>query len=258
LLIACAFTTVAATKALARATSDDVSVVVGLERSASQTSTASLNFQIFVLVASASGVEQEFTVRIGLPAGLSWGADGPDPTEGCTGTAPAICTQRLVVNPVGTVEGGWVWDVVAERAGSYTIMATVEPRETDPDLSNNSFMLRFEVKELTSGGSGGSGGTGSTAVAGRVRLSPAKPRAGSTVTAIVRVTAEGLLIRPTRLSCTATIGRAKLAGLPRAQPGVATCRYRTTKAAKGKRLRGAVAFTAQGTRITRRFSVALS
>jgi hypothetical protein len=255
--VACACTAVVAAASTGRSTADDLEIAVGLEfvDSASPGVTKGLDFRIFVLVSSASGIEQDITVRIELPSGLRWGTDGPDPTEGCSGTAPATCTGHIVRNPVGTVEGGWVWDVVAERAGTYAITASVDANEPDPDPSNNRFAYRVEVRQPTAGGGGRTGG--SAVVASAVRTSPTRPRAGTTVTAAVRVSAGGVAVRPTRVSCTATIGRAKVAGAPSAQPGAAVCRYRTPRAAKGATLRGAVAFTARGTRMTRRFAVAL-
>jgi hypothetical protein len=139
---------------LRRHGADDVSVAVGLQMSQSPGQTTSLNFKIFVEVPSAAGVEQRFTATIRLPAGLRWGADGPDRTEGCTGTEPAVCTQVMQRNQAGTVAGGWTWDVVAERGGVYEITASVQPERPDPDLANNTSTLRVEVRPRTSGGGG--------------------------------------------------------------------------------------------------------
>ena len=74
----------------------------------------------------------------------------PDPGEGCTGTAPAICATKMRPNEVGTIGAGYVWDVVADRPGIYEITASVEPTEPDPDLSNNTDTFRFEVVQPTS------------------------------------------------------------------------------------------------------------
>lgn len=229
-------------------------MVVGLQMSRSPNSTTGLNFKIFVEVVSTSGVEQEFTARISLPAGLRWGSDGPDPSEGCTGAEPAVCKQQMLRNQVGTVGGGWAWDVIAERAGFYEITAAVEPVEPDPDISNNTSLFRFEVKQEASGGGGS---TGPDAVASAVKLVPAKPRAGAAVAATVRVTTDGAPVTPTRIACAGAIGSVKAKGTGKAARGTATCIYRTPSSAKGKVLRATVSFTAGTTRFTKRFSVRL-
>lgn len=187
-----------------------------------------------VEIESTSGVEQPITIRTGLPDGLRWGSDGPDPGEGCTGTAPAICATRVRPNEVGTIGAVYVWDVVADRPGVYEITASAEP--TEP---------------------GGGGGGGATVSASVAKLSPAKPRAGSTVAATVRVTDGGAPVRPTAIACTGTIGSAKIKGTGKAASGTASCVYRTPKAAKGKTLKGTVSFTARGRKFTKRFSARL-
>lgn len=162
-------------------------------------------------------------------------------------------------NEVGTIGAGYVWDVVADRPAVYEITVSVEPTEPDPDLSNNTDTFRFEVVQPTSrgGGTGGGGGGGATVSASVVKLAPAKPRAGSTVSATVRVTAGGAEVRPTAIACAGTIGTARLKGTPKAFSGSATCVYRTPKSAKGKALRGAVSFKARGTKFTKRFTAKL-
>jgi hypothetical protein len=217
--------------------------------------TTSLNFQIFVEVASSGGVEQRFTATIRLPSGLRWGADGPDPGEGCTGTEPAVCSQQMQRNQVGTVGGGWVWDVVAERGGFYEVTATVQPERPDPNASNNTVTFRFEVRRPTSGGGGG--GTASAATASAVRLVPARPRAGSIVAANVRVSAGGTRLRPSRLRCVGSVGGVRVNGIARAGSGTASCRYRLPRAGKGKTFRGTISFTARGRSFTRRFAARL-
>ena len=95
------------------------------------------------------------------------------------------------------------------------------------------------------------------ATASAVKLSPAKPKAGSLVSATVRVTAGGTPIRPTGVSCTGTLAGAKVKGTAKAASGIASCRYRTPKSAKGKTLRGKVAFSARGTKFTKPFAAKL-
>jgi ribose/xylose/arabinose/galactoside ABC-type transport system permease subunit len=86
---------------------------------------------------------------------------------------------------------------------------------------------------------------------------PKPVRAGSTVTASVRIVLGGTPARPVRVTCTGTIGGAKVRGVPKATQGKASCTYRTTTAAKGLTLRGVVSFTARGERYVRRFAVRL-
>ena len=81
--------------------------------------------------------------------------------------------------------------------------------------------------------------------------------AGSIVTASVRIVIRGRRVRPTRVTCAGRLGRARLRGVPKATRGKASCTYRTPIAARGKTLRGAVAFTAHGERYVRRFAVKL-
>jgi hypothetical protein len=82
-------------------------------------------------------------------------------------------------------------------------------------------------------------------------------RAGSIVTASVRIVLGGTPVRPARVACAGTIGGAKVRGVPKASRGKASCMYRTTTAATGLTLRGTVSFTARGERYVRRFAVRL-
>jgi hypothetical protein len=229
---------------------DDVLVVVQLWKSGRVVPEARAvpPFKLGFAIDAAGGVIQRVTMSVSLPAGLSWGADGPDPAEGCQGTAPAVCTQELTVGGAGTVGGGWLWDVVANRPGQYEVTASVTPTEPDPNPSNNSHTLRFEVVAPP---------VIARTVAGAVKLSPPRPRAGSVVTATVRVSRDGAPVRPTRVSCTGAIGAAKVKGTARAASGTAACSYRTARSAKGRTLKGSIALNAGGQRFSRRFSTKL-
>lgn len=249
-----------AAAAPARPVAEDISVLVFLSSGVGVTKTTGLNFQLVAEIEGSTGVLRQVTLRIALPTGLRFGTDAPGPSDGCTGDGPVVCTATMAFDGAGTARAGWRWDVVAERAGSYEIAGAATSDEPDPNIANNTVTLRFEVVLPTSGGgSGGSGGNGSgvVATAGAVKLTPAKPRAGSLVSATVRVSASGAPVRPTSIACTGTIGSAKLKGSPKAASGSATCVYRTPKAAKGKTLRGAVSFAARGTKFAKRFSAKL-
>lgn len=244
---------------------DDVSIALYLHMlDPTDTKTTGLNFPLNVIVQSGSGVPQKVTVRLALPAGLSWGRDAPDPTEGCPSATPTVCTLGMEVNGAGTVGVGWVWDVVAAAPGFYDVTASVEPEQPDPDTANNTATFRIEVVALTvggggsGGGGGGSGGGGGASVsASVVKLMPAKPKAGSAVAATVRVSSGDSAVKPTKLACVGSLGTTKLKGTSRAVLGRAMCTYHPPRAAKGKTLRGAVSFTARGRKFAKRFSARL-
>jgi hypothetical protein len=240
--------------ATARPATDDVMLTITLGRAGGTPlpgTTTEANFGLLFLVETQVGVVQAVKLTVGLPDGLRWGRDAPDPGEGCQGAAPAICTQTLAANPGGTVGGGYYWDVVADHLGSYEVTATVEPTEPDPNLSNNTSTFRFEVVQPAS-----SPGA-AAAVASAAKLTPAKPRAGSLVTATVRVVAGGAPVTPARVTSTGQVGGATVKGTPGAASGSATCRYRTPRTAHVKALRGTISFTARSTMFTKRFSTRL-
>jgi hypothetical protein len=187
------------------------------------------------------------SIRFELPAGLRWGTDLPDATENCTSTAStAECRPGFILDPQnpGMRAAGWIWDVIAEAPGSYQLKADViSSSAPDPDPSDNTAIVTVVVSR--------------TVAAGAARISPAKPKAGAAVSARVVVRAGGEPITPTRVACAGTAGNKKVVGSARASSGSATCTYLTPRAARGKTLRGAVAFTAGDTRLTRRFAVKL-
>jgi hypothetical protein len=229
--------------------------------------TTGSNFQIVITVDSAAAVEQT-AITVGLPEGLRWGNDAPDPTEGCTGTAPAVCRQRLSTNPVGTFGGGCFWDVVADRPGTYDVTASVTGEQPDPDAVNNTATLRFEVVASSGGGAGGGGGgNGGGGSGGRRLVGRREGKRSEAVTSEAqgrldrrrfRSCHEGRLgLRPRGVACAASVGRVKVKGPPKAASGVASCLFKTPKSAKGKQLAGSIAFTAGGSSFTKRFAARL-
>ena len=215
-----------------------------------------LSFAAGVDIGLITALPASATVRLTLPAGLTWGTDLPDPTESCTSTASTGECQTPVLEPIaGRNSVGWGWDVVAARTGSYVLQAQiVSASEPDPEPSNDSASVTVVVTEAPPPPPPPSGGGASV---GAAKLSPAKPKAGSTVVATVRTTADGSPTRPARVTCTASVGTAKLRGVGRAASGSATCTFRTPRSAKGKQLRGAVSLTAAGCISSRRFSARL-
>jgi hypothetical protein len=201
-------------------------------------------------------------VRFDLPDGLHWGASAPDPAKACTSTpSSAVCDSPT--GALGSVSRqnhwDWGWDVVADQPGSYVLRTTIlETSASDSAAENNSSSVTVVVA-AASGGSGGSGGGGGSSVsASSVTLTPAHPRAGSTVRATVHVSLAGAAVRPSAVSCKATVGPSKITGRGSAASGAAVCTFATQKAAKGRTLRGTVFFRAEGTSVTRRFAAKLA
>jgi hypothetical protein len=217
-------------------------------------------FYVFLDVSLVAPAAAKGTVRAELGSGLGWGADAPDASEHCAVTATTGACEIGDLQPIaGQSDSGWVWDVVAPQNGTYTLRAELASlSDTDSDLSNNASAITIVVAEPTGGGgSGGSGGGSASAKASAVRLAPTRPKAGSTVVASVRVTRGGSPVRPTKVVCAASLGRAKLRGASRSASGVASCLFKTPKTGKGKSLAGSVAFRAAGASFTKRFSVKL-
>ena len=209
---------------------------------------ASRNFYVFLSASLITPQQATAKVRFELGGGLQWGADNPDPTEGCTSTPTSGECQPALEPIQGRSSADWYWTVVAPQDGQYTFKAEiVEASDSDPVPSNNSSSITIVVAEAAEGGGGGSAATS----ASTARLSPAKPTAGSRVTASVRVTSGGAPVRPTKILCAATIGKARLKGTAKAALGSAACVYRTSKAARGRTLRGTVSFTVAGERFGR-------
>jgi hypothetical protein len=191
-------------------------------------------------------------VRAELGGGLRWGSDDPDPSEGCTST-PTVgtCEARTIAGQSGD---GWGWQVVAPSEGSYTFTAEiVDAYDADPNTSNNASSITIVVTASPPTTPPPS----ANIAASRVTLAPTKPKAGSTVVASVRVTKGGSPLRPTGVGCSASVGRAKVKGGPKAASGTASCLFKTPKTGKGKTFAGAVSFTADGTAFTKRFAVKL-
>jgi hypothetical protein len=217
---------------------------------------AGLNLAAGVEIGLITALPASAKVRLTLPDGLTWGTDLPDPGEGCTSTASTGECQTPVLEPIaGRNAVGWGWDVVAARTGSYVLRAEiVSASDPDPEPSNDTASVTVVVTEASSPPPPGGGGG---VRVGAAKVSPAKPKAGSTVVATVRMTDGANPTRPSGVTCTATAGAAKVRGVGRAGNGAATCTYRTPKSGKGKLLRGSVSFTAAGAKYTKRFSVKL-
>ncbi|MDX6410003.1 MAG: hypothetical protein QOE13_3074 [Gaiellaceae bacterium] len=192
-------------------------------------------------------------MRFELPPGLHWGADAPDPSENCVGTATVgDCRTPADLDPNQfRGDAGWIWNVVADAPGSYVLKAEIlETSTPDTDPTDNSSSVTVVITGSSNGGASG-------VATGAVKLSPAAPRAGSVVVARVRVTSAGSPTRPTKLACSAKAGAVAIPGSARATVGTATCVLRTRKSMSGKTLRGTLTFTAGGTRIVKHFAAKL-
>lgn len=233
----------------------------GFGPSGSSVTVTSRNFYAIVdvsLISTTPGGSVRIAAELG--GGLRWGADAPDPSENCTGTeTTAACATRDLQPITGQSSDGWYWDVVAPANGTYTFSGRITGRsEVDPDPSNDSSSITIVVDEPSGGGSGGGDqGPAATVVASAAKLSPAAPKAGSTVVASVRVTRGGSPIRPTAVVCTGAVGGLKVRGAAKAASGRASCQFRMPKAAKGKRFAGTIAFRAGGKTFAKRFAATL-
>jgi hypothetical protein len=215
-------------------------------RNGESTTVARLAFKAGVTIQSTGPDQATARVRFELPAGLHWGSDVPDPSENCTSTpSVAECRTPQPLFTSNFPDYGWAWDVVADAPGTYALKTSViESSTSDPDLSDNAAAVTVVV-------------TRPSVAAGAARISPARPKAGSVVSARVAVTAGDTAVTPGGVTCTGTLAGKKIRGAARATAGAATCRYRTPRSAKGKTLRGTIAFTAEETQITRKFAVRL-
>jgi hypothetical protein len=234
--------------ALGRSAADDLSVRVHFVGSSLAMSTTSLandvQFDIFT-----DGPEQTVTMRYVLPAGLTFGGDVPDPSENCTNGETIVCT--IALTPIENLQAAWSWPIVAASPGTYTITASVDGERPDPNPANNSHTFTFEVKPAVVGG-----GSASVSVSS-AKVAPTKPRAGSAVTFSSSVKVSGESAKPSKVTCAATLGGKKATGKPKAATGLASCRYATKKADKGKRLAGSLKVTANGKSFTKRFAATL-
>jgi len=238
------------TAALGRSAADDLTLTLVLQGSAAGAKVVTGPSFTLATVVDTNGGVQAITLRLILPSGIRLAADAPS-TLGCSGTTTIVCTTRLQQGNIVFFQ--YDWGLVARDPGTYDIVASVEGERPDPNQADNEVNFRFEVKAAP-----GSGGGGSASVAvSAVRLSPAKPKAGSPVIATASVTAGGSKLKPSKVVCAGTLAGKKAIGTGKAATGLASCRYPTPKSAKGKTLAGSMAITAKGKTITKRFSAKL-
>lgn len=237
--------------ASAQPTADDLSTIVFLSQGVGVAEVQGPTFRLVVEVVGTTGVPRPITVRTTFPSGLSF-ASTPSPTDGCSGETSVVCTKPMALDPGGTATASWRWDMRAAAPGSYALTVTASSDEPDPNAQNNSGTLQFRVLSAAPPPM-----PPPPIRAGPARVSPIKPRAGSTVRASVAVTAGGSPIRPSTVSCVASAEGRKLRATPRKAMGAAICSFTTQAGARGKVLRGSVRLTARGLSFVRQFSIRL-
>ena len=256
-LVVAAAAVVSAASAPAAATTADSYVSVAIRwtgetygpRTAGTTVTVpTFSFRVGIYYKNLGPDAARVTIEFDLPAELHWGTDAPTAAQGCTSTATsARCTTPVV--PVGGLDDGkdeyfTEWDVVADRPGSYVFHdAIVATSPSDPDTSNNASTVTALVKPAL--------------VATGLRVAPARPRAGSALTARLGFTAGGETVTPDSVTCTATIAGRRLAATASAATGAAACVVRIPRNARGKRIRGALSLSFGGATLTRRFAATI-
>ena len=161
---------------------------------------------------------------------------------------PGLQPQRAVGLERRRCRPGLVFDrrdrlVVGQRPGSLQQLDHVRVQVAAPSGGG--------------GGGGGSGGGGASVAASGVKVSPAHPKAGATVTASIGVTRGGSPVRVGHVTCAATAGSAKVPGRGQHGLGSASCAFKTSAAEKGRVLRGSVSVSAGGKSLRRSFSARL-
>lgn len=223
--------------------------------SGSTVTVSSTNIRLGVQLLSNGPEAASGSFRLELPSGVRWETP-PPASEGCSGDAVVTCDTGEPIPPPPPAATGFGWNlgaVIAPGPGTYAFRVEISASSaTDPDTTNNAIIVNVAVQPT-----GGGGGGSAAAIASAAKVTPAKPKAGATVVATVRVTAGGAPVRPKAVACRATLGGGTLRGTPRAASGRATCAYRTPKGAKGRTLKGAVSFSAREKRFTKRFSAKL-
>lgn len=238
--------------ASARSVSNDFSpslAFTALVSSPSARSTEGLGFSISPFLSSDGGESVAVKLGVTLPAGIRWAGRAPGAAEGCTRTEQGAVCSKNVPPPTGTNLAATygVWQVVAEREGSYkfetTILGTDRP---DPNPSNDSASLTVNVGSVRRG----------------VTLKPRLPKAGSDVVASHRVLIldnEGRTfpILKGTVACSARIGSAKAKTIGALSDGRATCRLKTATGAKGRVVSGTIRTTSSGLTLTKQFKATL-
>ena len=232
-----------ATRAATAATADPgIAIITGRLPA---TLVANTPFTLEVSVGNSGPDPTHFRVRIQLPTGLHLFSGG---SLGCTGTTDLTCAD-------GTAPAGYGADAsatfVTDAAGSYTIVAQLtELTATDSNPANNQASITLNVVAATP-----TPPAPPALVASRLSIKPTRPVAGHPLTVSFRIVDQtsGAAVKPSSATCTANLGRrtARIVGT------AATCVLRPPASAHGKTLRGTLAASVKGVRVSKRFSIHL-
>ena len=209
--------------------------------------TESGSFTIGTSLSWDGGEPVTVKLSLQLPAGIRWAGNAPG-GDGCSRTEEqAVCTKEVTptegTNLAATLGP---WQVVAERAGSYTFEAAIlSTSRPDPNPSNDSTSMTVNVRDVPGG----------------VALKPNLPKAGFDV-----VASHGVFIQsPDRtfpvvegsVSCSANIGSVTAKAKGALSSGRATCTIKTRKSATGKLISGTIRTASAGLVSTKEFRVKL-
>jgi len=220
-----------------------------LVSTSSAKTTESLGFQLSPLLSSDGGESVTVKVRVKLPAGIHWADKVPGSAEGCTRTeADAVCTKNVTPTPGTNLAATYgIWQVVAERPGSYTFEASIaETSRPDPNPANDSSSLTVNVGDRLGG----------------VTLKPKLLKAGSDLEAshaVFILDNDGRTLPLSRgtVACSAKIGPVKAKSIAALSGGRAICKVKTPKSAKGKLISGTIRTTSEGLVLTKQFNLKL-
>lgn len=198
---------------------------------------AGRSFSIRILVGNSGPDSTHYRLFVDLPEGLTF-LNGLD----CTGTRSLVCADG---DAPPAFDGSGTIGLSAAAPGTYTIGAHLgELSAADPNVANNQASITVTVAAAAH-----------ALAAARVRVVPARPRAGSrfAVSFAVLDRTAGHVVAPTSAACTAKPGHARA----RVARGRAVCVVTTGASARGRTVHGALAARAALGRATRRFAVRL-
>jgi hypothetical protein len=201
-------------------------------------------FPVRVLVGNSGTIAAHAGVVLTVPVGLRVIARG---SLGCPlGSGGLDCGDGEI--PAGADGALGTAPVVADAPGSYTLKVEfVRLDVDDPDLADNTATLAITAVAAAP----------KLAVSG-FALTPAAPKAGRPFRASFTVVdAGGARVAPALVACSARVGGTVVRARGSLAVGRASCTFLPPASARGKVLRGSIGATAQGSRVTRAFTVRL-
>src|SRR5262245_61271199 len=224
------------------AAASDIDVSIALPPG--RTAVAGVPFSLNVGMGNAGPDSASARLIVELPPGLESTLAN---RIGCpTGTGTLDCGRQELAAGESTDD---VLKAIAAKPGTYTVVVRgIDVIPSDSNAPNNTASYKAVVSAAAV-----------TPTVRAFRVSPAKPSAGSVVTASFAVvdSATKRPIVPSGTSCVAVAGGTKLRSVGSVSRGRATCRVFTPISAKGKVLHGSVGATASGKRLRKTFTVLL-